>query len=69
MSNRLFVIALRDQIKTWIASNDIKDKQVLVDKRKLIETVSLESLLCLQRAFAKPLFTCSNSSNNVLKTL
>ncbi|XP_028395465.1 CCR4-NOT transcription complex subunit 3-like [Dendronephthya gigantea] len=29
---------LRDQIKTWIASNDIKDKQVLVDKRKLIET-------------------------------
>ncbi|CAB3990434.1 CCR4-NOT transcription complex subunit 3 [Paramuricea clavata] len=28
---------LRDQIKTWIASNDIKDKQVLVDKRKLIE--------------------------------
>lgn len=29
---------LRDQIKTWIASNDIKDKQVLVEKRKLIET-------------------------------
>ncbi|ORX52455.1 hypothetical protein DM01DRAFT_1323650 [Hesseltinella vesiculosa] len=29
---------LRDQIKTWIASNDIKDKRVLVDNRKLIES-------------------------------
>ncbi len=31
---------LRDQIKTWVASNDIKDKSQLVDNRKLIETVS-----------------------------
>ena len=30
---------LRDQIKTWVASNDIKDKTQLVDNRKLIETV------------------------------
>ncbi|KAM0752785.1 hypothetical protein T439DRAFT_354268 [Meredithblackwellia eburnea MCA 4105] len=29
---------LRDQIKTWMQSNDIKDKQPLVDNRKLIET-------------------------------
>ncbi|CAH1794433.1 unnamed protein product [Owenia fusiformis] len=29
---------LRDQIKTWMASNDVKDKRVLYDKRKLIET-------------------------------
>lgn len=29
---------LRDQIKTWMGSNDIKDKKVLVDQRKLIET-------------------------------
>ncbi|POY75113.1 hypothetical protein BMF94_1743 [Rhodotorula taiwanensis] len=29
---------LRDQIKTWMTSNDIKDKQPLVDHRKLIET-------------------------------
>ncbi|GAA5870815.1 hypothetical protein JCM3774_001684 [Rhodotorula dairenensis] len=29
---------LRDQIKTWMTSNDIKDKQPLVDNRKLIET-------------------------------
>jgi CCR4-NOT transcription complex subunit 3 len=31
---------LRDQIKTWITSTDIKDKSQLVDNRKLIETVS-----------------------------
>jgi CCR4-NOT transcription complex subunit 3 len=30
---------LRDQIKTWIASAEIKDKSVLMDKRKLIEMV------------------------------
>ena len=30
---------LRDQIKTWVASNEIKDKRQLIDNRKLIETV------------------------------
>lgn len=30
---------LRDQIKTWLASNDIKDKAELMKNRKLIETV------------------------------
>lgn len=30
---------LRDQIKTWIASSDIKDKSALVENRKMIETV------------------------------
>ncbi|KAG6813466.1 hypothetical protein H0H92_010800 [Tricholoma furcatifolium] len=29
---------LRDQIKTWVASNDIKDKSVLLENRRLIET-------------------------------
>ncbi|CAH1155626.1 unnamed protein product [Phaedon cochleariae] len=29
---------LRDQIKSWIASAEIKDKSVLMDNRKLIET-------------------------------
>ncbi|XP_050783411.1 CCR4-NOT transcription complex subunit 3 isoform X6 [Gopherus flavomarginatus] len=29
---------LRDQIKTWVASNEIKDKRQLIDNRKLIET-------------------------------
>jgi CCR4-NOT transcription complex subunit 3 len=31
---------LRDQIKTWAASNDIKDKAPLLEHRRLIETVS-----------------------------
>ena len=30
---------LRDQIKSWIALPEIKDKSTLLDKRKLIETV------------------------------
>ena len=29
----------RDQIKTWIASSDIKDKRALTENRKLIEAV------------------------------
>ncbi|CAE6425291.1 unnamed protein product [Rhizoctonia solani] len=29
---------LRDQIKTWVASNEIKDKSLLLENRKLIET-------------------------------
>lgn len=35
---------LRDQIKSWIASGEIKDKSTLLEYRKLIETVSV--LLC-----------------------
>jgi CCR4-NOT transcription complex subunit 3 len=34
---------LRDQIKSWVASNDIKDKSSLLDNRRLIETVSFHS--------------------------
>lgn len=30
---------LRDQIKSWLVCGDIKDKQVLVDHRKIIEQV------------------------------
>ena len=30
---------LRDQIKTWVASGEVKDKSTLMDNRKLIETV------------------------------
>jgi CCR4-NOT transcription complex subunit 3 len=29
----------RDQIKTWISSNEIKDKKSLLENRKLIENV------------------------------
>jgi len=34
---------LRDQIKTWAAGNEIKDKGPLQDKRELIESVRAES--------------------------
>ena len=30
---------LRDQIKTWAAGNEIKDKKPLLEQRKLIENV------------------------------
>jgi CCR4-NOT transcription complex subunit 3 len=31
---------LRDQIKTWLTNNDIKDKTQLLENRRLIEMVS-----------------------------
>ena len=34
---------LRDQIKTWAAGNEVKDKTQLLEKRELIETVRLIS--------------------------
>lgn len=34
---------MRDQIKTWVASNEIKDKRQLIDNRKLIETVKIQT--------------------------
>lgn len=39
---------LRDQIKSWIASGEIKDKSTLLDYRKLIETVRiiLQVIVC-----------------------
>lgn len=40
---------LRDQIKTWAASNDIKDKGPLIEHRRLIETVCLEVKPCVSR--------------------
>ena len=36
---------LRDQIKSWIQSAEIKDKSSLVENRKLIETVSSAMVL------------------------
>lgn len=32
---------LRDQIKSWIASAEIKDKSALLENRRLIETVNI----------------------------
>jgi hypothetical protein len=40
---------LRDQIKTWVASNDIKDKSALLENRRLIETVSVFNAVSLFR--------------------
>ena len=37
---------LRDQIKTWISSNDIKDKTALTSARKLIETKMEKFKVC-----------------------
>lgn len=34
---------LRDQIKSWIASAEIKDKSALLENRRLIETVRYPS--------------------------
>merc|ERR1740130_991657 len=36
----------RDQIKTWAASSDIKDKRPLADARKLIETKMEQFKVC-----------------------
>lgn len=38
----------RDQIKTWAASNDIKDKNALIEHRKLIETVGFVEWIAIQ---------------------
>ena len=43
---------LRDQIKTWIASAEIKDKSVLMEKRKLIEHVNYPCLIAHFRLVA-----------------
>eukprot|EP00957_Ditylum_brightwellii_P036530 2766991-Ditylum_brightwellii.AAC.1 len=37
---------LRDQIKTWIGSSDVKDKDPLVDARRLIETKMEQFKVC-----------------------
>jgi len=47
---------LRDQIKSWIASAEIKDKSTLLDTRKLIETVSIYFLLSV--AFVNYMVSC-----------
>lgn len=52
---------LRDQIKTWVASNEIKDKSLLLDNRKLIETVSYFSLLVCLHALSRILATLGYS--------
>lgn len=52
---------LRDQIKTWAAGNEIKDKSLLMENRKLIETVSplFLSLCCARRTYLLLVCSCS----------
>lgn len=38
---------LRDQIKSWIASAEIKDKSSLLENRRLIETVDILLINCV----------------------
>ncbi len=52
---------LRDQIKTWVASNDIKDKSQLLENRRLIETVS-NLLHCVVSAVYS-LHPCNKNEN------
>jgi hypothetical protein len=42
---------LRDQIKSWIASGEIKDKSTLLDYRKLIETVRKQDFFAVVSKF------------------
>lgn len=56
---------LRDQIKTWVASNEIKDKRQLVENRKLIETVSR----CLFKSNRKTWWIMNNARYNMLWTI
>lgn len=49
---------LRDQIKSWIASAEIKDKSALLDYRKLIETVCISIIFLLLFFFYKYSFIC-----------
>lgn len=49
---------LREQIKAWASSNEIKNKQPLLDSRKLIENVRAHSLSeCIDNVNGS-LFSC-----------
>lgn len=48
---------MRDQIKAWVASNDIKDKSQLLEYRKLIETVRNSTRAFLLLALDTDLFS------------
>ena len=41
MVKKMFLQRLREQIKTWATSSDVKDKEILRDNRKLIELVCI----------------------------
>lgn len=59
---------LRDQIKTWVASNDIKDKTALLDNRRLIETVRPYAFLA-RSALSMCEHTCNSVSHSPPRSL
>lgn len=52
----------RDQIKQWIASNDVKDKRPLIEARKAIENQMEQFKICEKetktKAYSKVTFAC-----------
>ncbi len=50
---------LRDQIKTWAAGNEIKDKGPLMEYRRLIETVGILGVLSPSSSCLIPANPCS----------
>ena len=60
---------LRDQIKTWVASNDIKDKSALLENRRLIETVRTPRFFPFHFCWTLAVFTlpCSAAQGRVAR--
>ena len=54
---------LREQIKTWQSSNDIKDKKPLLEARKNIEQVSVRRSTCSQFAIDHTIVVLLRSKN------
>lgn len=51
----------RDQIKTWISSNEIKDKRALLENRRLIEQVRVKSLKIVVHPYSLVSFLFENA--------
>ena len=49
----------RDQIKTWIAGNEVKDKAPLEAEKKKIEQVGIHKLSSLNELTAASVWSCS----------
>lgn len=56
---------LRDQIKSWIASAEIKDKSALVENRRLIETVSKSQFVFVRKTMRLAVEISMHVSNSM----
>jgi CCR4-NOT transcriptional regulation complex NOT5 subunit len=59
---------MRDTIKAWIGSSDIKDKSALTDSRKLIEAVSYFTSTARSRQRGSPGKLMSTANGTVQGT-